>query len=45
MPRVYLTNDSYPELRNLPLGWPRSRTWWRAIRHAMGGWRFFLTAG
>jgi DNA-directed RNA polymerase subunit RPC12/RpoP len=41
MLRVYLTNDSYPELRNLPLGWSRSRTWWKAIHHAMGTWRFW----
>lgn len=41
MPRVYLTNDSYPELRDVPFGWARSVTWWRAIRHA-GRHRDFL---
>ncbi len=32
--RLYLTNESYPELRGLRRGWTRSRTWWRAIAHA-----------
>lgn len=32
--RLYLTNESYPELREVRRGWPRSRTWWRAIARA-----------
>ena len=34
MLRLYLTNESYPELRGVRRGLPRSRTWWRAIAHA-----------
>ncbi len=32
--RLYLTNESYPELRGVRRGWTRSRTWWRAIARA-----------
>ncbi len=32
--RLYLTNESYPELRGVRRGWSRSATWWRAIAHA-----------
>jgi predicted RNA-binding Zn-ribbon protein involved in translation (DUF1610 family) len=44
--RLYLTNESYPELRGVRRGWPRSRTWWRAIAHATrhaGLWVFAAT--
>ncbi|MHC4946825.1 MAG: TFIIB-type zinc ribbon-containing protein [Planctomycetota bacterium] len=44
MPALYLDNDSYPELRDVPRGLARSATWWRAILHAarhQGLWLFF----
>ena len=40
MPRLYLTNDSYPELRDINRQWARTATWWRAILHAFGYGRF-----
>ena len=46
MLRLYLTNASYPELRGVARGWPRTRTWWRAIAHATryaGFWVFVVT--
>lgn len=46
MPRLYLTNDSYPELREIDAQWSRTRTWWRAIGHAIRHidfWIFALT--
>jgi len=33
--RIYLNNDSYPELRGIRRGWTRSLTWWRAIARGM----------
>lgn len=33
--RLYLNNDSYPELRGIRRGWTRSLTWWRAIARGM----------
>ncbi len=44
--RLYLTNESYPELRGVRPGWPRSRMWWRAFAHATrhaGMWVFAAT--
>ncbi len=35
MIRLYVNNDSYPELRGLRRGWTRSLTWWRAIARGM----------
>ncbi len=32
--RLYVTNDSYPELREIDAQWARTRTWWRAISRA-----------
>jgi DNA-directed RNA polymerase subunit RPC12/RpoP len=32
--RVYVSNDSFPELREVRPWWVRSRTWWRALAHA-----------
>ncbi|MCH7798308.1 MAG: hypothetical protein IID28_07655 [Planctomycetes bacterium] len=46
MLRLYLTNESYPELRGVRRGLPRSRTWWRAMAHATrhaGIWLFAVT--
>lgn len=34
MPRLYLVNDSYPELREIRKQWSRTATWMRAIGHA-----------
>jgi len=31
---IYLFNDSYPELRNIPRGWARHKVWWRALKSA-----------
>ena len=42
MQRVYLSNESYPELRNMPIGWARSSTWWRAIAHAACHLHFWI---
>jgi hypothetical protein len=44
MRRIYFTNDSYPELRNIPRGWSRQRAWMRAFRSGMRDvrlWAFF----
>ncbi len=32
--RIYLNNDSFPELREVRPWWARSRIWWRALGHA-----------
>jgi len=40
--RLYLTNESYPELRGIRRGWSRSATWWRAIAHATRHARFWV---
>ena len=40
--RIYLTNESYPELRGVRRGWSRSATWWRAIDHAARRARFWV---
>lgn len=43
--RIYISNDSYPELRNLPRGWERHKAWWRAFRCAVRRsefWYFLL---
>jgi rubredoxin len=40
MPKLYLTNDSYPELRDVAQ-WARTVTWWNAIRRAFGDARFW----
>ncbi len=42
--RIYLTNESYPELRGVRRGWTRSATWWRAIDHAARHARFWIFA-
>jgi DNA-directed RNA polymerase subunit RPC12/RpoP len=42
--RIYLTNESYPELRGVRRGWTRSATWWRAIDHAARHARFWVFA-
>ncbi len=41
MPRLYLTNDSYPELRDVAPQWARTVTWWKAILRAFGEMRFW----
>ncbi len=40
--RIYLTNESYPELRGVRRGWSRSATWWRAIDDAARHARFWV---
>ncbi len=40
--RLYLTNESYPELRGVRRGLSRSATWWRAIAHATRHARFWV---
>ena len=42
MPRLYVTNDSYPELRGITARWSRTRTWWRAIRLAATRRHFWI---
>ncbi|MHC5006455.1 MAG: zinc ribbon domain-containing protein [Planctomycetota bacterium] len=46
VPRLYLSNDSYPELREIHPRWTRSVTWWRAITLGVRHARFwgFVTA-
>jgi hypothetical protein len=42
--RFYVSNHSYPELREMDSPWRRHVTWWRAFRSALGDlrfWRFF----
>lgn len=34
MVRLYVTNDSYPELREIDAQWARTLTWWHAIARA-----------
>lgn len=43
--RIYLSNESYPELRHMPVGWARSSTWWRAIAHAARHTHFWVFTG
>ena len=42
MPRVYIANDSYPELRDIPPTWARTVIWWRAIRRGFGHRDFWI---
>ena len=42
MIRFYVSNDSYPELREISSRWERHRTWWRAFGSAFGDRRFLL---
>ncbi len=42
--RLYLSNDSYPELREVRPQWVRTVTWWRAIARATRTGRFWLFA-
>ncbi len=42
MRRVYLTNESYPELREINRPFARTATWWRAIRRAAGHADFWV---
>lgn len=42
--RIYVSSDSYPEIRPIPTGWPRHRAWWRAFRSAFGDSRLWLLA-
>jgi hypothetical protein len=35
MVRMYVDNDSFPEMRGIPPHLPRTRTWWRAIIRAL----------
>lgn len=37
--RFYLSNNSYPELRDVTSVWQRQRIWWRAFRSAVRDWR------
>ncbi|MFG0329438.1 MAG: hypothetical protein ACF8PN_06000 [Phycisphaerales bacterium] len=39
--RFYLSNDSYPELREAPRGWTRHLIWWRAFLSATRDWRLW----
>jgi hypothetical protein len=41
VPRLYLSNDSYPELRDLHPRWARTVTWWRAIAFSLRHARFW----
>jgi len=42
MPRLYVSNESYPELREIEPRWARHLAWWRAFRSALRDWRFWL---
>jgi predicted RNA-binding Zn-ribbon protein involved in translation (DUF1610 family) len=42
MLRFYLSNDSYPEVREIASRWQRHLTWWRAFRSAAGDRHFWL---
>jgi hypothetical protein len=42
MVRFYLSNDSYPEVREIDSRWQRHLTWWRAFRSAASDRRFWL---
>jgi DNA-directed RNA polymerase subunit RPC12/RpoP len=41
VPRVYLSNESYPELREVRPRWARSVIWWRAIAFSLRFRRFW----
>jgi DNA-directed RNA polymerase subunit RPC12/RpoP len=41
VPRLYLSNNSYPELREIHPRWARSVTWWRAFRLSIRRGRFW----
>ena len=43
--RLYVNNDSFPELRDVYPWWARSRTWWRALVHAFRHRDFWQFAG
>lgn len=40
--RWYLTNHSYPELREVPAGWPLRRVWFLTIRSSLRDHRMLL---
>lgn len=43
--RFYISNESYPELREIRSRWDRHRVWWRAFASALGDrrfWRFIV---
>ncbi|NNF43930.1 MAG: hypothetical protein HKO59_10465 [Phycisphaerales bacterium] len=42
--RFYVSNHSYPELREVESRWERHRIWWRAFRSAGGDVRFWIFA-
>lgn len=44
MPRIYFSNDSYPELREIESRWEQSKTWWRAFRSAFFDLRLWVFA-
>jgi DNA-directed RNA polymerase subunit RPC12/RpoP len=41
VPRLYLSNESYPELREIRPQWARTVTWWRAIGFSLRFGRFW----
>ena len=41
MPRIYFSNESYPELREIESRWERHKTWYRAFGSAFRDWRFW----
>jgi hypothetical protein len=41
VPRLYLSNDSYPELREVRPRWARTVIWWRAIAFSIRHARFW----
>ncbi len=46
MPHVYLSSESYPELRDIGSRWARNVIWWRAFRRAfrhLDFWSLLLT--
>ncbi|MCZ6835946.1 MAG: hypothetical protein O7G85_09250 [Planctomycetota bacterium] len=42
MPRIYVSNESYPELREFEPPWTQNRTWRRALLSAFGDRRFWF---
>ncbi len=42
VPRLYLSNETYPELRDVQPRWVKTVTWWRAIWHATRDRRFWV---
>jgi DNA-directed RNA polymerase subunit RPC12/RpoP len=45
VPRLYLSNDSYPELREVHPRWARTLTWWRAFALSFRQGRFWGFVG